>query len=189
MRNSHRLHFLSWIIVYRVVFTYQIELATANPSKLYYYGIDMRRKYLSMKFNDYVRVDGDPTGVDITVTWLKDITRSADMELFYMVQTIEGEEIASKFFDLPSLCTGRYSYNSWDRNIMEIYSREMMNLKCPVESGTTISPPAAFTIHLTFNHKIPCTTLQFIMDLYPPEEPDSTAFLLLEGNVHSYHAC
>ncbi|XP_015109257.1 uncharacterized protein LOC107036049 [Diachasma alloeum] len=189
MRSSHVLYFFLWIIFYPLLLNIKIELGTATPSEVYYYGIDMKRKYLSMKFNDYVRVDGDPTGVDITVTWLKDITRSADMEVFYIVQTVEGEEIASKFFDLPSLCTERYSYNSWDRNIMEIYIREMTNLGCPIKSETTINPPATFTIFLTFNHKIPCTTLQFIMDLYPVDEPDSTAFLLLEGNVHSYHGC
>lgn len=112
----------------------EIAPVTDEEAELYYYSVNMEGKYLSMKFNDYIRVDGDPTGVDITVTWLRDITRSADMEVFYIVQTTEGEEIASKFFDLPSLCTGRYLYDSWDSNIMEIYTRQMTNSRCPIKS-------------------------------------------------------
>lgn len=88
-----------------------------------------------MKFNDFVRVDGDPTEDDITVTWLQNITRSMKMELLYIVQTPEGDEITSKSFDLPTLCSAPFFYNSWDRNIVDIYMHGVTaNKGCPIQS-------------------------------------------------------
>lgn len=51
-----------------------------SGQRTYSYNVEMRRKYLSMHLNEWIQVDGDPTEASITVTWLRDVTRT-DMEV------------------------------------------------------------------------------------------------------------
>ncbi|KAK0164706.1 hypothetical protein PV328_003297 [Microctonus aethiopoides] len=144
----------------------------------------MRRKYLNMKFNNYIRVDGDPTEEEITVTWLRNITDLHNMELLYIIQTPEGEEVISKSYEPPTLCSGSYQSDDWDFNIIKIYFRSLTNNNnCPIQSGK-IDLPYSFDIDISLNHKLPWKSLNFIMDLYPFNEMESVSMLVLEGYVH-----